>query len=80
MHAISPDVVHDSVVKHSSLLRHHGHILPQRLLSHLPDILPVNADGPTVRIVEAIKQTQDGALAAACRAHKRDGATPRNLP
>mmetsp|Transcript_28399 Transcript_28399/g.67582 ORF Transcript_28399/g.67582 Transcript_28399/m.67582 type:complete len:251 (-) Transcript_28399:186-938(-) len=74
-------IVLDGVVEEHRVLGHHSDGLPQRLLLHIPDILPVDSNSPAavaIEVVEAEEEARYGAFACASLAHERRSGAGRD--
>ena len=69
------DVFGDGPVEEEGVLHNGGDVLPQGLDGDVPDVLPVDADGAGLRLVEAGDELGDGGLADAGRADEGDHLT-----
>ena len=74
------DVVVDAVVEQHRVLRHHADRGAQRRLAHAAYVWPVDPDGASAHVVEAIEQAREGGLSRARGAdqrHARAGGYPQ---
>ena len=67
------DVVADGVREQKGVLQHDADALPEAVLGHAADVLPVDGHGAGLHVVEALQQADDGGLAGTGRAHQRHG-------
>ena len=73
------DVVIDRVVEKDGILRHHADGLMQTGLRHIADILPVDADGAFLDVIEPEQQPPDGRFARPRRPDQRNPLPRPNL-
>src|SRR5574340_1067459 len=61
------DILHDRAVVQPGILQHHAELLAQVAAGEFANIMPIDADGPGIDVVEAHQQFDDGRLAGAGR-------------